>query len=165
VPASAGANIQIGWGDFDTVNSGTIGYMSAAGGNFGQIQSVIVRLEDPAEDPLVAGSNGALVYSGTQTELYQVALHEIGHALGLAESSDPSSVMFPELGPTNTTLDASDITNIDALYDPTAVAGSSAAALLVQAMASFGAPPPSATTSLPTPQSTPTPALAASTLH
>jgi predicted Zn-dependent protease len=165
VPASAASDIQIGWGDFDTTSSGTVGYTSSAGDNAGQIQSVIVRLEDPAEDPLIAGIGGALTYSGTQTELYQVALHEIGHALGLAESSDPNSVMFPLLGPSNTSLDATDITDVDALYNPTAVAGGSASALLAQAMSSFGVSLPPATASFPISTQTTQPTLAASTMH
>jgi hypothetical protein len=165
VPASATSDIQIGWGDFETNSSGTVGYTSSAGDNAGQIQSVIVRLEDPAEDPLIAGVGGALTYSGTQTELYQAALHEIGHALGLAESSDPNSVMFPVLGPANTALDATDMANTDALYNPTAVTGSSASALLAQAMSSFGVPLPSATTSFLMSTQTTQPTLAASTMH
>ena len=83
---------------------------------------VLIRLEDPAQDPLTPGSNGAPTYSSSQTTLQQVALHEIGHALGLAESPNPASVMFPDLGPENTTISASDIANGASLYSNTTIA-------------------------------------------
>jgi hypothetical protein len=53
-------------------------------------------------------------------ELYQVALHEAGHALGLpANPGDPLSVMYPTyLGQNVTSLDAGDIANIRAVYGP-----------------------------------------------
>ena len=73
--------------------------------------------------------------------------------------------MFPELGASNTTLDATDITNIDALYKPVLVAGTNAAALLAQAMASFNTSSLSATTPTLTPPPEAEPALAASSMH
>jgi Matrixin len=49
------------------------------------------------------------------SNLYDVALHEAGLALGLTESTDPSSVMYPVINP-NATLSPSDIQNIQSLY-------------------------------------------------
>jgi hypothetical protein len=45
-------------------------------------------------------------------------LHEIGHALGLADDADPNSIMYYGSGAQNRQLDATDITNITALYPP-----------------------------------------------
>jgi hypothetical protein len=73
-------------------------------------------LEDPNQTPLVAGADGQLTYSGADATLYQLALHEIGHALGLADSADPNSIMYYELGSGNQSLDATDLTNIASLY-------------------------------------------------
>ena len=149
VSDSSASDIRIGWGNFDTGTSGLIGYTSFQSEN-GQMQpGVVVRLENPAQDPIITGPGHALIYSGTQVELSQLVLHEIGHALGLAESSDPNSVMFPELGTKNRAIDAADVTNVHALYDPTEAQGTRMAGLLTQAIASFGTPPPSPLTSAP----------------
>jgi len=88
--------------------------------NGGQFQpNTIIRLEDPSQDPLVKAADGQLTYSGTTSELYQVVLHEIGHALGLADNPDPHSIMYYASGPNNRTLDNTDIAGIKALYDTT----------------------------------------------
>lgn len=55
----------------------------------------------------------------TADSLYAVALHEIGHALGLPHSTDPKSVMASHLN-SNRTLAASDVTAIQTLYGPRA---------------------------------------------
>jgi predicted Zn-dependent protease len=172
-------DISIGWGSFDSSNSGLMGYTSFQV-QAGQMQpGVVVRLEDPSQDALVTGPDGAFTYSGTQVELYQLALHEIGHALGLAESTDVNSVMFPELGQANQTLDATDTANIQQLYGlpmtgqtnvaAGATPGTGNAAMssqLVQAIAGFGAEPLGAEPQVPTPatQGT-TPTLVANPLH
>ncbi len=142
VANSSAADFQIGWGDFETNVSGTVGYTSYAGISGGQAQSLLVRLEDPSEDPLIAGADGALTYAGTQTTLLQTALHEIGHVLGISETSDPNSVMYPLLGPSNTTLDSTDVNDVDALYKTTTPSsgGAYSTALMIQTMAAFGAP-------------------------
>jgi hypothetical protein len=165
VPDSAASDIRVGWGNFDTADSGVIGltnYQALAG----QLQpGVIVRLEDPSQDAIAAGANGTLSYSGADVSLYQVALHEIGHALGLAVSADPNSIMFPELGSANTTLDATDIADIKTLYDPGGTLGDRTTALLTQAIASFGvqAAPSFLGVSMPPP--VPAHVLAASPMH
>lgn len=78
---------------------------------------------------------------GADTDLFTVALHETGHALGLGHSDQPGAVMYPyyRLG---IKLSADDIAGIQDLYgapDRAAAAPRPALALIVQnpAIASF----------------------------
>lgn len=52
---------------------------------------------------------------GTGIDLFSVALHEAGHALGLAHSTDPSAVMYPYYRQ-QTGLTGDDIAAIQSLY-------------------------------------------------
>src|SRR5581483_866559 len=80
---------------------------------------------------------------GTNVDLFSVALHEAGHALGLGHSDRPDSVMYPYYHPA-AQLSADDIAGIRDLYGTTETqpANPSPPAL----------PPP-----LPTPPATPPP--------
>lgn len=115
-PTLAGAaDIRIGFGKLGTAITNTVGETKVT---FGQYYNsdIVVRLEDPGESPLVP-VNGNLMYDGADgATFYQVALHELGHALGLAHSSNPADVMYPVLTAQDTDLSASDEAGIRALY-------------------------------------------------
>lgn len=121
VPDSAdiagAAGIRVGYGSLDA--SGYVGLTNYFGGPTFQ-PDVTIRLLDPA-DRAFDGSSGQLVYRDTSATLYQVALHEFGHALGLDHSFDPGDIMYFASGVTNRELSASDIAGIRALYPPAPV--------------------------------------------
>ncbi|WP_423391951.1 beta strand repeat-containing protein [Burkholderia sp. LMG 21824] len=139
VSSPSQADISIGWGNLDTSQTGAIGlttYNSSKGVFSAGTQ---IQLESSAQDALTPGAHGELKYSGTDATFSQTVLHEIGHALGLAENADTTSIMNYDLTSSNQTLDQTDLNGIQALY------GSSAqTAALIQAMAGH-APSSSAT--------------------
>lgn len=54
--------------------------------------------------------------AGGTIDLLSVAIHELGHALGLRHSSDPNAIMFPTYSGPNHNLGADDIAGIQAIY-------------------------------------------------
>ncbi len=113
-------DLRLGFGLFGM--GGQIGqadYSYSTGNNPGDPDSflpgVTVRLEDPVQRA-ISTSTGTAIYSGTQTSVYQVALHEIGHAIGLGHDSDPTAVMYSTSSASNRDFSASDLAGIRALY-------------------------------------------------
>jgi predicted Zn-dependent protease len=149
VSNSSQADIELGWGNLDTQETGLVGLTNDSILN-GQMQpGVTITLENPSQDTLSAGAGGNLTYAGTEATLMQVMEHEIGHALGFADTDNPTSIMSYYLGSENSTLSDMDIAAARTLYDysgPDHSGTSSSEAIqlsaqwqkLAQAAASFG---------------------------
>jgi predicted Zn-dependent protease len=108
------ADIRIGFADLNTTSSDVIGYTEYRYVGTTFQPDTQVTLEDPGQVPLT----NTLTYQGFNASFYQIALHEIGRALGLNLSTDPSSVMYATTSSANETLDATDIAGIQAIYGP-----------------------------------------------
>jgi predicted Zn-dependent protease len=150
VTDSAHSDIRIGWDNFDTSNSGVVGYTSFHRHDGQMPSDTRIRLEDPTQLSLVRGADGQLTYAGTEAELGQVLEHEIGHALGFADNADPTSIMYYALSANNRTLDATDIAGVRDLYGEGSLSSHTATSVnqLIQAMSLFGAPSGAAVTDL-----------------
>lgn len=81
---------------------------------------------------------------GSDTDVFSVALHELGHSLGLGHSDDPSDVMYPYYKMV-TALNSGDIAAVQTLY----ASGPAAPPVTT--------PPPPVTTPAPAPTPTPAP--------
>ncbi|RUL70416.1 matrixin family metalloprotease [Dyella choica] len=142
VAAGNAADIEVGFSHLNPASTNEIG-LTKYGKKKGVLTGTQAKLEDPNEAPLAANASGQLAYANTDATFEQVALHEIGHALGLADTDAAGSVMNAVLNADNQGLSTTDIANVQGLYANVS-ASSGAVSLsqvhrLVQAMSTFDA--------------------------
>ena len=122
------ANVSIGLHGDDGSPLGTPGRVQHDG-RFGDIRIASQSMSPEAlsisvlPDALIAGTwagdillNSDVSFDGERVDLFSVALHEVGHALGLGDSDDPNSVLFSQAARIYTGLAPSDIAAIQSLY-------------------------------------------------
>jgi predicted Zn-dependent protease len=139
VAAGSSADIEVGFGDLNLASSNQIG-LTKYTRQGGTLTSAQVELEDPNQASLTTNAAGQLAYANTNATFEQVALHEIGHALGLADNDVAGSIMNAVLGTSNQSLNGTDTANIQGLYAKSSYDANptlTQANQLVQAMSTF----------------------------
>lgn len=106
--------IRIGFGSF--VLSAELGETDYRYSRGVLANDTLIRLLDPALWPLLFNTVGQLAYPQYRVTLFQVVVHEIGHALGLDHTTDPFTIMYPYASALNQDLAAGDIQGINTLY-------------------------------------------------
>lgn len=118
-PAQA-AGIRVGYAFLNPGQTGTFSTTKLGGGaTVGQ--DTVIRLEQPASTGngtfnITAVSSGIYAYNINGATNYQLLLREIGHAIGLGDSTDPTSVMYSTATALNRDLSGSDVAALRALY-------------------------------------------------
>jgi predicted Zn-dependent protease len=96
------------------------GDIRITGYNFGNGYLAVADMPPPANNYSIAGditfNTGQPFNIGSTYDLYTVAAHEFGHALGLGESSNSSAVMYGTYTSAKTGLNSDDMSGIRSIY-------------------------------------------------
>ena len=108
-----------GSGNYEQGNPG-FGDIRIGGYDFGNSTLAYTFYPPPANNYSIAGdiafNTGQVWNIGSTYDLFTVAAHEIGHALGLGESSAASAIMYGSYNGVKTALASDDIAGIRNIY-------------------------------------------------
>jgi predicted Zn-dependent protease len=117
---------QIGSGNYQQGDP-NIGDIRIGGYNFGSSTLASTYLPPPVNNYSIAGdiqfNTGETFNIGSTYDLFTVAAHEIGHALGLLHSTTANAIMYGSYNTRKTGLNCDDISGIQAIYGPARVDG------------------------------------------
>lgn len=118
VPNATSADVRIGWGTFDGPY-GAIGEAAYQGYRDGFDTLYSISDAEIAFD-IVEDWGTTKIVSGSKLNFYSVAIHEIGHVLGLGHTDNPETMMYPELQENLIELHPGDIQGAQIIYGPAA---------------------------------------------
>ncbi len=108
------ADIRVGLGQLSSIGFTAYSWDTS---NNKFMSGTTVMLDDVGARNVTPLSNGNVLYSGTQTAVFQDLLHELGHAIGLDHNpDDSSSIMNPTLSSANPFITLQDTVMLRALY-------------------------------------------------
>jgi len=97
-----------------------MGDIRIGGYNFGTSTLASAYLPPPVNNYSIAGdiqfNTGQAFNIGSTYDLFTVAAHEIGHALGLLHSTTPTAIMYGSYNTRKTGLTSDDISGIQSIY-------------------------------------------------
>ncbi|GAB3466192.1 hypothetical protein GCM10027321_32100 [Massilia terrae] len=110
------ADVSIEFSNLNNRDTNLLGATSFNAENGRMKAGALIQLDKPSDVLLTPTGDGNFSYNGTDATLKQVAMHEIGHILGLGTNNDPASIEYYLLGSQNRNISNADLDVIYSIY-------------------------------------------------